>query len=43
MNVTLPAAPHGQDWMRAHAELAVPGGGVFWEHGASDFIYKVGS
>eukprot|EP00198_Chlamydomonas_reinhardtii_P008310 XP_001697647.1 predicted protein [Chlamydomonas reinhardtii] len=28
------------DWMRAHAELAVPGGGVFWEHGASDFIYK---
>ncbi|KAG2438323.1 hypothetical protein HYH02_011020 [Chlamydomonas schloesseri] len=28
------------DWMRAHAELAVPGGGIFWEHGASDFIFK---
>jgi len=28
------------DYMKAHAELAAPMGGVFWEGGAKTFIYK---
>lgn len=28
------------DYIKAHAELAVPVGGVFWEGGASTFIYR---
>ena len=28
------------DYMKAHAELAAPVGGIFWEGGAKTFIYK---
>ena len=28
------------DYMKAHAELAAPMGGIFWEGGAKTFIYK---
>ena len=28
------------DCMKAHAELAAPVGGIFWEGGAKTFIYK---
>jgi len=28
------------DYMKAHAELVAPGGGVFWEGGGKTFVYK---
>jgi aryl sulfotransferase len=28
------------DYMKAHAELAAPAGGIFWEGGAQTFIHK---